>query len=267
MGSLPTVPPADPSNVTILPDAAAVGARIKALVSASAREAVSARGRFALAIPGGSILDMLTGMDPADVASWAPHTTVVYVNHKCVDMDDGALSTHAKARHKFLNGAGGWDGVDVVVLDGSADGPAEAASYEEKLRGRDGGALPRDGGVPVFDLALIGVGDDGHVGSLYPDRDEVAVGGDGAPWVLPVGAKDPPSITLSLPVMRSAQKVVVAACGVSEKYPQGKSEGMRRAIAADGETIRSFPAVGLRGVATWVMDEAAGSALGDAYLK
>ena len=28
-------------------------------------------------------------------------------------------------------------------------------------------------GLPVFDMMLIGVGDDGHVGSLYPSRAEV----------------------------------------------------------------------------------------------
>jgi hypothetical protein len=85
------------------------------------------------------------------------------------------------------------------------------------------------------------------------------------PWVLTVAMKSPPSITLSLPVMANAKKVVVAACGVSDKYPQGKSAGMRRAVAADDETLQTFPAVGLRSVATWIMDKAAASKLGDQY--
>ena len=63
------------------------------------------------------------------------------------------------------------------------------------------------------------------------------------------------------------RKTVIAACGVSDKYPQGKSEGMRRAIAADDETLITFPAVGLRDSATWVMDEMAASKLGDEYLN
>jgi 6-phosphogluconolactonase len=121
--------------------------------------------------------------------------------------------------------------------------------------------------LPIFDLALIGVGDDGHIGSLYPNREEVLVGSDGTscPWVLPVEMKEPPSITLSLPVMQNARQIVVAACGVSDKYPQGKSAGMKRAVSATDETLQSFPAVGLRESATWVMDKAAASALGDEY--
>jgi len=78
--------------------------------------------------------------------------------------------------------------------------------------------------------------------------------------------KEPPSITLSLPVMKG-RKTVIAACGVSDKYPQGKSEGMRRAVASDDETLTTFPAVGLRDCATWIMDEMAASKLGDAYLN
>ena len=107
-----------------------------------------------------------------------------------------------------------------LIANGTAEGDAEASNYETKMKELSGGVLPRDPdtGFPVFDLALIGVGDDGHVGSLYSDREEVAVDASG-PWVLPVAMKDPPSITLSLPVMAGAKEVVVAACGVSDKYP------------------------------------------------
>ena len=111
--------------------------------------------------------------------------------------------------------------------------------------------------IPVFDMMVIGVGDDGHVGSLYPNRDECT---DDYSWCLPVEMKDPGSISLSLPVMRAAREVLVAACGVSEKYPQGKSDAMKRAIETE-ESVRDFPAAGLRDVAQYVFDEAAASKL------
>merc|ERR1719387_2895049 len=102
------------------------------------------------------------------------------------------------------------------------------------------------------------VGDDGHVGSLYPGREEVL--DCSGRWVLPVEMKVPGSITLSLPVMAAAKEVVIAACGVSEKYPLGKSEAMARGIEGD-ESPSTFPAVGLRSVATWHLDMAAAGEL------
>ena len=252
------IPPTAADKVKIYKDAAAVGDAVRHLVKEAAEKAIAERGYFALAIPGGSILKMLVGEDI--LGDWTSKTTIAYVNHKCVSMDDGELATHAKARKLFLDK---WQGATTIIMDGTADGPGEASSYESQLKALSEDVLPRnDKGIPVFDLALIGVGDDGHVGSLYPNRDEVLAEDS---WVLPVEMKDPPSITLSLPVMASASQVVVAACGVSDKYPQGKSEGMRRAVADPTETIQTFPAVGLRGVATWMMDEAASSKLGEGY--
>jgi 6-phosphogluconolactonase len=250
-------------KVVVLEDADAVGNEIRQIVYDAAQTAIADRGHFALAIPGGSILKMLAGDDILSSNEWTSKTTIAYVNHKCVPMDDVELATHAKAMKIFMNK---WNGVNPILMDGTSDGPSEAASYQQKLKSLSETVLPRDSsnGLPVFDLALIGVGDDGHIGSLYPNRDEVLVS-DPDKWVLDVGMKSPPSITLTLPVMANAKQVVVAACGVSDKYPQGKSAGMYRAIASTEETIQSFPAVGLRPTATWVLDKAAASKLGDEY--
>ena len=64
--------------------------------------------------------------------------------------------------------------------------------------------------------------------------------------------------------MAGAKEVLIAAGGVSDKYPQGKSVAMARGIEGD-ETPSSFPAVGLRRVATWVLDTAAASTLSSKY--
>ncbi|KAJ1448817.1 glucosamine-6-phosphate isomerases/6-phosphogluconolactonase-domain-containing protein [Pelagophyceae sp. CCMP2097] len=252
--------PARAGCVTVLPDAVAVGEEVWRRVDAAAERAIAARGRFFLAIPGGSVLKMLAGTAPA----WASSCVVAYVNHKAVPNDDAALATHAKAWKGFL---GDWTGVEVLTLEGTADCVAEACRYGEllELATQSGMAtIEQDDGerLPVFDMMLVGVGDDGHIGSLYPDRDEVL---DDYAWVLPVEMKVPGSVTLAFPVIHSAREVVVAACGVSDKYPQGKSEAMRRAVQAP-ETLRSFPAAGLRDVADYVFDVAAASQLDAAFL-
>mmetsp|Transcript_190 Transcript_190/g.572 ORF Transcript_190/g.572 Transcript_190/m.572 type:complete len:290 (+) Transcript_190:518-1387(+) len=257
VAALPTLAPADPSRVTVLPDADAVGKEVWRRIDEAGKKAVAERGTFSLAIPGGSVLKMLAGTAP----EWAEDCMLAYVNHKCVSMDDAALATHAKARAGFLDA---WDGVDVLTLGGSSDSLAEACRYAELLELATVQKLlllaenPDSGEcTPVFDMMVIGVGDDGHVGSLYPGRGEVT---DDYSWVLPVDAKEPGGITLSMAVMRGASEVLVAACGVSEKYPQGKSDAMKRAIETE-ETLETFPAAGLRTVADYVFDEAAASKL------
>lgn len=251
-----SVAPVAPSKVIIETDADAVASAVCARLESAAAKAIADRGHFALAIPGGSVLKMLADSTP----EWASKCTLAYVNHKAVSMDDGDLATHAKASKLFLDG---WTGVNAIVMGGSGDAPAEASSYEEQLKALPEDVLPRSSdGVPVFDLMLVGVGDDGHVGSLYPGRDEVLDAS--GKWVLPVEMKVPGSITLSLPVMAGAAEVVIAACGVSEKYPKGKSAAMARGIEGE-ETPSTFPAVGLRDCATWILDQAAASTLSVDY--
>lgn len=125
-------------------------------MSKEAERAIAERGHFVLAIPGGSILKMLAG-DIANKEKWTSKTTIVYVNHKCVDLDDHKLSTHAKARRIFLDE---WKGANVVVMSGSTNGEMEAKHYEDQLKALDEDILPIDvdTGLPVFDLSLIGVG-------------------------------------------------------------------------------------------------------------
>ena len=223
-------------RVFVEADAAGVKENVLQRLEEAAASAIAERGHFTMAIPGGSVLKMLEGTAP----SWASETTLVFVNHKAVDVEDATLSTQAKANKLFLSG---WAGAKVIGLGGSSDAMLEAAAYEDLLRGLSAEKLPRNAdGVPQFDLMLIGVGDDGHVGSLYPGREEV-LDASGR-WVLPVQkASGPGSITLSLPVMSAAKQVVVAACGVSEKYPQGKSDAMARAIEGEEDTAATFPAV------------------------
>ena len=54
--------------------------------------------------------------------------------------------------------------------DKIADATARANSYASVLQS----ILPQSNGLPLFDLVILGAGKDGHIGSLYPGRKEVA---------------------------------------------------------------------------------------------
>lgn len=164
--------------------------------------------------------------------------------------------------------------------------PAEvAADYERQLMNMaDELSMARcKSGAPRFDLMLLGMGADGHIGSLYPQRPEVLVtrktaeeaskkgGGEqgnissstdidiGRGWlVLPVEKSNPPaSITFSLPVMNAARRVILAVSGGS------KNGAVKKALE---EKVKpgEFPAQmllpdGYRAI--WLLDEAAASDL------
>jgi len=257
--TLPNSPPntilhaAPAKKVHVLPTEAEVTSAVHQIVESAAKKAIETRGHFALAIPGGSVLKVLSTLDPS--SDWAQKTTLAFVNHKCVPIDDVSSAIEAQARTKFLDN---WGLTDIISLTGTNDGEKEATEYETKLKSISEEKLPRDeDGFPIFDLALVGVGDDGHIGSLYPNRGEIDII-DG-PWVIPAFLKDPPSISLTLPVMQRAKSTVISAAGKSVKYPNGKSAAMRLAIADESVTPKDFPACALREYAVWILDEPNGS--------
>lgn len=239
---------------------------IHTIVESAATLAIQSRGHFTLAIPGGSVLKILSTLAPS--SDWPNYTTIIFVNHKCVPIDDGSNAIEAQARDKFINTTWNKYTPTVISLDGSNDGVMEAANYENKLRALSLQVLPRDNDnteFPMIDLALIGVGDDGHIGSLYPNRDEINI--TSGPWVVSSYKKDPPGISLSLPVMQHAKQTVIAAAGQSVKYPNGKASAMKLAILDENVTPSTFPACALRECALWILDEANGSEIVDVMGK
>ena len=96
----------------------------------------------------------------------------------------------------------------------------DAAAYEEELSQVFGT------GSPKLDLALLGLGEDGHTASLFP--------GDGAleeteRWVVRVPRPDYPRLTLTLPVLSAAKVALFLVSGPA------KREALRRLL--DGEDI------------------------------
>jgi len=91
--------------------------------------------------------------------------------------------------------------------------PADcAADYSRRLAA----ALPAGAdGVPRLDLVLAGMGEDGHVASLFPDHALLAAPPT-APWVVHLtdSPKPPPTrATVTMPVLAAARSVAFVAAG------------------------------------------------------
>lgn len=123
-------------------------------------------------------------------------------------------------------------------LRGEASPPAAVITAEAELRR----IVPADQtGRPVLDLIILGLGEDGHVASLFPNAGpEITAGA--APFLVVKNSPKPPPrrISLSYAALQAAKAVWVLAAGA------GKEEILQASLAAGGQTplarvIRSRP--------------------------
>lgn len=139
------------------------------------------------------------------------------------------------------------------ALDGpDGDDPEAAAErYATELKAA---SRPEDHGItPAFDVLLLGVGPDGHVASLFPEKPALyeekrsVVGVRGAP-------KPPPTrISLTMPTIRAAKEVWLVVAG------EDKAPSVRLALSGAGPVqIPAAGAVG-RSRTLWLLDRAAAS--------
>lgn len=129
----------------------------------------------------------------------------------------------------------------------TADGPeAGARSYETMLKAFYG-AETLDPARPLFDLVLLGLGEDGHIASLFPG--EAALDETQA-WTaaVPEAGMTPfvPRVTLTFPVLASARSVLFLVSGAGKRDPLA-----RMAAGVD------LPAGRVGGSPLWFVDSAA----------
>uniref|UniRef100_A0A7S2QT59 Glucosamine/galactosamine-6-phosphate isomerase domain-containing protein n=1 Tax=Chlamydomonas chlamydogama TaxID=225041 RepID=A0A7S2QT59_9CHLO len=243
-------------HIEVHSEEADVAAALVDIVENAAVKAIAAKGSFTLAVPGGSVLKMLTGLATSSAGIDWSKVYMVYVNHKCVPLDDKS-STHKKARDYFLDKVGMPES-HVLAVRGTADAMVEARFYEEGLHKlvKQAGMSVAGNGAPMFDLMLIGMGADGHVGSLYPNKPETTMTES---WVLPVvKAEGASSITLSHPVMSAGRHIVVCMTGAK------KAPAVRAALE-EQQAPGSMPAQMIRAPfgsrVVWLMDNGAAADL------
>jgi 6-phosphogluconolactonase len=170
------------------------------LVKTTAIAAIARKGTFSLAIPGGSVVTALAGLSPTDFDMDKVH--IFFCNerigaNKCYQ---GALDAFATKCNIPLDQV-----YQVPVLDSPA---ASADAYAQMMVNCV--AVDSSNDMPSVDLMLLGTGDDGHCGSLYPNSAEIKATGQGK-IVLPIDEGDKKSIAVSMDFMNAAKTVLVSA--------------------------------------------------------
>lgn len=194
---------------------ASIAAQLTDQVASDARAAIAARGRFLLAIPGGSVADaVLPRLAGCDIAWDCVH--FFWCDERAVPLDDP--DSNAGAAMHLWAGSPLARSAHLHIMDGGAvDLDAACRAYERALVGAAGDP-------PVLDLVLLGMGEDGHVASLFPGHPAST---EARRFVMPVlDARKPPPrrLTLTMPVLLGARHVVIATFG------SGKANAVREAF-------------------------------------
>ncbi|HWL51150.1 MAG TPA: 6-phosphogluconolactonase [Chthoniobacteraceae bacterium] len=134
-----------------------------ALILAQAQAAIDRNGLFRLGLCGGGTPKPVYAALAQTPIDWR-RVQLTFGDERCVPPDD-AQSNYRMVRETLLDPAGIPEG-NVFRMEGERD-PAEAAArYEERLANV---AARMGESRYVHDLLLLGMGDDGHTASLFPE--------------------------------------------------------------------------------------------------
>ncbi len=241
------------TRVLIYPDqqalADAAGARLGLLIS----DAVALRGRADVVLTGGTVgiqlLESLAASPLATITDWTS-VHVWWGDERFVPAGD-ADRNELQAQRALLGALPLPE--DNIHRMGSADafGTAEdaAAAYD---------ALIAEHGSPHWDVALFGVGPDGHVASLFPGHPVFMAQGSASSSTNAVAVHDSPKpppvrVSLTLNAINRARRVWLLGSGAP------KAEVIAQALRSEG----ALPASAVHGTeeTLWLLDAAAATAI------
>ena len=144
----------------------------------------------------------------ATAIPWA-HVEVFWGDERCVPLAQS--DNHFTMASDLLLSRVPIPAANIHRMRGEAPDPDEAGRYEAVLRTL---LAPAAGRSPSFDLVLLGMGEDGHVASLFPKSDGYR---EQERWVVDhmvtKRGQRVRRLTLTLPVLAAAREVLVLVSG------------------------------------------------------
>lgn len=239
--------------VTVLDDPDALADTAAHRIADAATEAIAARGRFTIALAGGATpratYARLALAPCCDRVDWS-RTWVFFGDERGVPPehpDSNYGMAHATLLSKVPLPA-----AQVLRIRAEAeDHEAAAAEYAKAL---ERVFATRRGQLPRFDMVLLGLGVDGHTASLFPGSPVLKEVFRTVAAVHAAAAAIPQRLTLTLPVLNAAARVVFLVAGAEKAK-------VVRALLVEGAWL---PAAMVRpdaGELVWLLDRAAAALL------
>jgi 6-phosphogluconolactonase len=216
-----------------------------------AATAIAGRGRFSVALPGGStprpLFRMLATDEYLAKTDWE-RIHFFWTDERCVPPEHPD-SNYKLASDLLLSKLPITDTANIHRIPGEMVPDLAALAYEQNLRN-----FFIDQPLPSFDLIMLGVGVDGHTASIFPgerliddvSRSAVAV------YVEKLASH---RVTMTLPVLNNAHKVVFLVTGMEKS-------GIVHDILVDNRP--QYPAAMVKptgDAVIWLLDRDAASAL------
>jgi len=239
------------AEIVVVSDEEALAHAAAMRLTVLARQAVDSRGRASVVLSGGSTprrLFALLAEEPYRSQIPWDQTYLFWADERCVPPED-AGSNYRLAKQLLISQVP-IPPDNVHRMLGELEPEAAARAYERELQDFFCGPRPR------FDLVLLGLGEDGHTASLFPDSPLLA---EKEHLVAPTTAsyQDRPAerITLTLPAINTARQVLFLVAG------SAKAGIVKSVLKGPGSR---FPAQGIRptaGSLGWLLDAAAAAQL------
>ena len=233
--------------IRIFDDLEGISQAAAELLVEAANEAIHERGRFSVALSGGNTprrLHQLLSESPfREQVAWQ-HVHFFWGDERCVPPDD-ARSNYRMAKETLFDTLN-TPAENIHRIQGELPPEAAVQQYETELRSFFGDE------APIFDLILLGLGDNAHTASLFP---HTAVLNETTRRVADVyvAELDVHRITLTAPLINQARDVVFLVSG-ADKAPaiQQVLEGSYKPHEYPAQLIRPE-----RTRPIWLLDHAA----------
>ncbi|MET0290687.1 MAG: 6-phosphogluconolactonase [Pseudoxanthomonas sp.] len=212
--------PRDYTRLTPFPDGDALAAGLAEAVAEDLRDAIARNGKAALAVSGGSTPKRFFQQLSAKTLDWSK-VTVTLVDERWVG-EHSERSNAALVKRTLLQDQAA--AARFLPLYRELPEPGQALSEIE--HDLDQQALP-------LDVAILGMGEDGHTASFFPGGDYLgrALDLSSSARVLPMHAEGAgePRITLTLPVLAASGRLYLHVEG------QKKADVLGRACGDEGD--------------------------------
>ncbi|HET7340456.1 MAG TPA: 6-phosphogluconolactonase [Methylomirabilota bacterium] len=245
----------DRPEIVVVDDAVALADTAARVIVDTALEAAAARGRFTVALAGGNTPRMtyerLAQPPLRDRMPW-DRTWVFFGDER------GVPPMHPESNygmaHATLLSKVPVPPERVLRIRGEAEDPeAAAAEYARRVSEVLGG---KRGELPRFDLILLGMGVDGHTGSLFPGSPVLKEVFRPVAAVHASAASIPQRFTFTFPLINAAAHVMFLVAG-SEKAKVLKATLGEGGSGLPGSMVRPT-----NGRLVWLLDRAAAALLG-----